>query len=119
MNGKINLLKYKGARKVSISGKNGIFIPVDENPTIFVSENGAYSNIRIVEKESKFDNREYSHFICTSFSSKKVYEDYEKEYTSEGLREFTPIIGNIEKYTPKAGTEYETIDDKEVDDLPF
>ena len=124
LNGSINLLKYKDARKVIIAGVKGIFIPVDENPTIFVGGKGAYANVRIVEHESTFDDSTYSHFISASFGKSDDRKKYEETFGSEALRAVTPILGNLAAYQDSRANESEESyvaaeDVKDDGDLPF
>lgn len=128
LNGTINLMKYNGARKVAIGGQKGIFIPVAENPTIYAEGKGAYASIRIVEKESTFDDRHYTHFVSASLSKKKREELEAQGYDKEAMYAVTPILGNLETYDAQpAGESYEEAeavevggaDDNGKDDLPF
>jgi len=115
LNGSINLLKYPGARRIIANGVKGIFIPVDNNPSIFVGDKGAYASIRVVEKETTFDDRHYTHFVAASLP-KKVREGM----TEEQAKAAAPILGNLEAYQPQQGGSYEeaaTVEDEE--DLPF
>ena len=68
-------MKFEGAKKIIANGQKGIFIPVEDNPTISVSENGAFVNIRVWEREATFGERHYTHAIAASISKKKVRRD--------------------------------------------
>lgn len=114
INGSINLMKYVGARKVSLGGQKGIFIPVEENPTIYVGEKGAYASVRIVAHESEFEDRKYTHFIAASLSKEKRTE-LENSFGKEATKAYTPILGNAAEYS--SGGTFE--EEKEDDDLPF
>lgn len=117
INGKINLMKYVGARKVSIGGHKGIFIPVELNPTIFVGEKGAYASVRVVEHESTFDDVTYSHFIAASLS-KDIREELEAKYGKDEVKKMTPILGNMSTYTGgSTQTNFEETSE-DADDLP-
>ncbi len=122
LNGSINLMKYPGAKRILANGKKGIFIPVDENPSIFVSEKGAYASIRVVEKESEFNGKNYTHFVAASLSKKERDELKKAGYGEEDIKALTPILGNLETYEPQAdgpagADSYESADVNE--DLPF
>ena len=117
LNGNINLMKFKGARKVAISGERGIFIPVDTNPTIYAEGKGAYLSIRVVEKESTFEDKHYTHFVSASLAKKKRDELEAKGYTKEQIYDFTPILGNLETYEPEGGSS--EFEQEEAEDLPF
>ena len=117
INGSINLMKFVGARKVVASGEKGIFIPIDQNPTIVSGAKGAYAQVRIVEKESTFNDRHYTHFICLSLSKEMKDSLRNQGYDDEKLNSLTPILGNLEEFKPK--DEYQTENVQEIDDLPF
>lgn len=117
INGSINLMKFVGARKVVASGEKGIFIPIDQNPTIIPGAKGAYASVRIVEKESTFNDRHYTHFICLSLNKEKKEQLKNDGYSDEQLNALTPILGNLETYQPK--DEYQEEKVEEADDLPF
>lgn len=122
LNGNINLMKYPGAKRILANGVKGIFIPVEENPSIFVGEKGAYASIRVVEKESEFNDRHYTHFVAASLSKKVRDELKSKGKTDEELKALAPILGNLESYEPEGGgAEFEQVDEvKEAEeDLPF
>jgi len=110
-------MKFVGARKVVASGEKGIFIPIGENPSIVSGAKGAYANVRIVEKESTFNDRHYSHFICLSLPKEKKEELRGQGYDDEKFNSLTPILGNLEAYKPKDEFQDENI--QEIDDLPF
>ena len=121
-NGSINLLKYPGAKKIIANGQKGIFIPTDDNPTIYVGGKGAYASIRIVEKESTFDDRHYTHFVAASLSKGQREELQKKGKTDEEIKAFSPILGNLETYTAQpSGDSFEaaTVTAQDIDDLPF
>ena len=119
INGSINLMKYVGARKVSISGEKGVFIPLDENPTIFNGTKGVYASVRVVEHESEFDGKTYTHFIAASLNKEKR-EELEAEYDKDEMKKFTPILGNMVDYNAAS---YEDVDAEDVeeedDDMPL
>lgn len=118
INGKINLLKYIGARKVSLGGQKGIFIPVEENPTIFVGEKGAYASVRVVEHESSFDGKTYTHFIAASIDDKKRREELEKVHGKDAMKAFTPILGNAVDYTALDNNDSYAEESEDAGDLP-
>ena len=117
LNGNINLLKYPGAKKIVANGVKGIFIPVEENPSIYVGNKGAYAGIRVVEKVSEFNDRKYTHFVAAHIP-KKVRDTM----TEEEAKAATPILGNLETYEPEGGGggSFEEAEVKEAEeDLPF
>lgn len=117
INGSINLLKYVGARKVSLGGQKGIFIPVDDNPSIYVGEKGAYASVRIVEHESTYGDKTYTHFIAAAIDSKKRRDELENQFGKERVKSMTPILGNAVDYNAQSGGTYE--EEQEDDgDLP-
>lgn len=117
-NGSINLQKCKGARRIIANGVKGIFIPTDGNPTIYVSEKGAYMSIRVRESEREFDGKKYTHFVAVSFSNKEAREKAIEQFGEEGANEFTPILGNLSAYSAPEPT-YEAADVKEDNgDIP-
>ena len=115
--GSINLMKFVGARKVSAGGVKGIFIPVDENPSIVSGSKGEYANIRVVEKESVFNDRHYTHFLALALPGKVKDDLRSRGYSDERLNGLTPILGNLEEYQPRDSYQEENI--QEIDDLPF
>ena len=114
--GSINLMKFVGARMVSAGGVKGIFIPLDQNPSIVPGAKGEYANVRIVEKESTFNDRHYTHFIALSLPKNKKDELRSKGYSDEKLNGLTPILGNLETYQPKEESDENIL---EIDDLPM
>jgi len=143
INGSINLLKYKDARKVSLQGVKGIFIPTEGvNPTIVVGEKGAYAHLRIVEKESTFENNgkpvTYTHFIAASIADKDKRAELKNSLPTEEFNGLTPILGNASEWKGEAAADYEEAEedkpaaskprsnegadqdgDDKSDDLPF
>ena len=118
-------MKFAGARKVSANGVKGIFIPVDENPAIVQGAKGAYANVRVVEKESTFNDRHYTHFIALSLPREKKDDLKSQGYSDERLNGLTPILGNLEEYQPRDTFQEENIQDipevklQDSGDLPF
>ena len=119
LNGSINLMKFEGAKKIIANGQKGIFIPVEDNPTISVSENGAFVNIRVWEREATFGERHYTHAIAASISKKKREELEKSGYSKEDIYALTPFIGNLEaREAAQNGGNFENAEVQE-DDLPF
>lgn len=112
--GSINLMKFVGARKVSAGGVKGIFIPIEENPSIVSGAKGEYANIRVVEKESNFNDRHYTHFLALALPKNVKDTLRSKGYDDERLNGLTPILGNLEEYQPRDTFE----NTQEIDDLP-
>ena len=119
LNGSINLLKLPGARKIIAKEQKGIFIPVDENPSIFVGEKGAYLSIRVVEKESEYEDRHYTHFVSASLQKKDREKLEAAGYSKEDIYKLTPILGNLETYEPQPGNGGDYEEEEVKDDLPF
>lgn len=115
--GSINLMKFVGARKIIASGEKGIFIPVEQNPTIVPGAKGAYANIRIVESNRTFNDHEYTHFLALSLPKKQREEMKASGRRDEDINALTPILGNLETFVPKDSYQEEKV--VERDDLPF
>ena len=120
LTGSINLLKYPGSKKIIANGVRGIFIPSEANPSIYVGEKGAYASVRIVERESEFGDKHYTHYVAASISKKGREELASQGMSEEEIRALAPIIGNLETYEPQGAT-YEEAAVKEDDneDMPF
>lgn len=120
INGKINLMKYVGARKVCLGGENGVFIPVEQNPTIYAGDKGVYASVRIVEHESTFDDAHYTHFIAAALD-KKTREEMREAFGDERVKSVTPILGNATDYSQQSST-YETVEEdtseEVIEDMP-
>lgn len=115
--GQINLLKFRNARRVQAANQKGIFIPIEDNPTIFDGCKGCYANIRIVEKPSEFNGIQFSHFIALDLK-KEERDRLASRLSDQELRSLTPILGNLREW--KAEHTYESVDLEDVnDDLPF
>ena len=115
--GSINLMKFVGARKVSANGVKGIFIPIEENPSIISGAKGEYASVRIVEKESTFNDRHYTLFVALLLGEEKKDSLRSQGYSDEQINGLTPILGNLEEYQPRDSYQEENI--QEIDDLPF
>lgn len=102
--GQINLLKLHNARRVQDGNIKGIFIPIYDNPAIYAEGRGAYLNIRIVEKESEYNGKQYTHFIAASLDKDRRDELMER-LSDEEFKAVTPILGNAR--IVKASPEYE------------
>ena len=128
--GQINLLKLKNARRVQDGNIKGIFIPIYDNPAIYAEGRGAYLNIRIVEKESEYNGKQYTHFIAASLDKGKRDELMER-LSEEEFKAVTPILGNANAWDSNhyEQTTLKTTDssdlrsangfNEEPDDLPF
>lgn len=91
--GQINLLKLKNARRVQDGNIKGIFIPIYDNPAIYAEGRGAYLNIRIVEKESEYNGKKFSHFIAADLAKEKR-DELRDRLSDDDFRAVTPILGN-------------------------
>lgn len=133
INGQINLLKLANARRVQDGNVKGIFIPIHDNPCIYAGGKGAYLNVRIVEHESDYNDRHYTHFIAAAID-KDLRTKLKEEGREDDLRSYTPILGNATEYSAEgAGYEQATLSDvpdgselrsaegfrEKPDDLPF
>ena len=96
--GQIDLMKLVNAQKVDLkNGKKAIVIPIDDNPSIFNGDKGAFINISV--NETKENTYGQSHMIKASVS-KAQRESLDKE----SLYRATPIIGNLKEsnsFTPR------------------
>lgn len=117
LNGSINLMKFLGAKKVIANGQKGIFIPTDLNPAIFSGEKGAYASIRVVEKETSFNDRHYTHFMALSISKKQREELEANGWDDDHIKAATPILGNLEAWAPQDNYESVNVSDDD-DDMP-
>ena len=132
--GQINLLKLYGAKRVAMGNVKGLFIPVSMNPAIFDAQKGAYLNVRIVDKPSEFNGKQYTHFIAADLNKTKKDELRQNGVSDEEIRSYTPILGNLKAWEPEApsyeNANLQPIDDgsdlrsatgfnEEPDDLPF
>ena len=81
-----------------VNGKKGIFIPIDDNPSIFfqMKEDGTkIINLDIEVKptpDSKYGN---SHFV-KAFVGKANREKF--NISNERLKDYTPILGNLKRF---------------------
>lgn len=98
LSGQIDLLALVGAQYLSVDGKNSIVIPVDSNPSIFVTTtkngtNKAYLDIVIRESpNNQFGN---THFVKANVGKSNRER---LGLTREDLPKYTPIIGNLKTY---------------------
>ena len=120
LTGNINLLKYPGSRRIIANGVRGIFIPAEQNPSIYIGEKGAYASIRIVDKESDFSDKHYTHFIAASISKKAREELSSQGLSEDEIKAFSPILGNLETYEPQAASyEEASVQEDDVEDMPI
>ena len=113
--GQINLLKLYGAKRVAMGPVKGLFIPTAFNPAIFDALKGAYLNVRIVEKASEFNGKQYTHFIAADLNKAKKDELRDNGISDEEIRGYTPILGNLKAWEPEAPT-YEAANLQPLDD---
>jgi hypothetical protein len=124
--GQINLLKLKNARRVQDGNIKGIFIPIYDNPAIYAEGRGAYLNIRIVEKESEYNGKKFSHFIAADLAKEKR-DELRDRLSDDDFRAVTPILGNANAWdSNRHNNDYEqtTLTEPESlnpqpSDLPF
>ena len=124
--GQINLLKLKNARRVQDGNIKGIFIPIYDNPAIYAEGRGAYLNIRIVEKESEYNGKKFSHFIAADLAKEKR-DELRDRLSEDDFRAVTPILGNANAWdSNRHNNDYEqtTLTEPESlnpqpSDLPF
>ena len=102
-NFKLDLSKFEGFGKVTLTGKSGqakrcIVIPIEGN-SVFEGEKGTYIDLVCFETP----NSEYgSHMVTLS----KTKEEQEREkQTGERIRK--PIVGNLKPFGNKAAEEEE------------
>ena len=124
--GQINLLKLHNARRVQDGNIKGIFIPIYDNPAIYAEGRGAYLNIRIVEKESEYNGKKFSHFIAADLAKEKR-DELRDRLSDDDFRAVTPILGNANAWdSNRHNNDYEqtTLTEPESlnpqpSDLPF
>lgn len=124
--GQINLLKLKNARRVQDGNIKGIFIPIYDNPAIYAEGRGAYLNIRIVEKESEYNGKKFSHFIAADLAKEKR-DELRDRLSDDDFRAVTLILGNANAWdSNRHNNDYEqtTLTEPESlnpqpSDLPF
>lgn len=103
-NFKLDLSKFEGFGKVTLTGKSGqakrcIVIPIEGN-SVFEGEKGTYIDLVCFETP----NSEYGSHMVT-LSKTKEEQEHEKQ-TGERIRK--PIVGNLKPFGNKAaeGEEY-------------
>ncbi len=122
--GKLNLLKFKNACLISVTGKTavkkGIFIPLEDN-NIFISADeelkakGAYIDFNAWENQSTSKYGD-THSIRQSIS-KEV-----RERMSEEEIKAVPYIGNMKPYEVQnnaASVQAHHVNTEEKEELPF
>lgn len=103
-NFKLDLSKFEGFGKVTLTGKSGqakrcVVLPIEDNQ-IFEGEKGTYIDLVCFETP----NSEYGSHMVT-LSKTKEEQEHEKQ-TGERIRK--PIVGNLKPFGNKAaeGEEY-------------
>lgn len=102
-NFKLDLSKFNGFGKVTLTGKSGqakrcIVIPIEGN-NVFEGEKGTYIDLVCFETP----NSEYGSHMVT-LSKTKEEQEHEKQ-TGERIRK--PIVGNLKPFGNKAAEEEE------------
>ena len=102
-NFKLDLSKFEGFGKVTLTGKSGqakrcIVIPIEGN-SVFEGEKGTYIDLVCFETP----NSEYGSHMVT-LSKTKEEQEHEKQ-TGERVRK--PIVGNLKPFGNKAAAEEE------------
>lgn len=102
-NFKLDLSKFEGFGKVTLTGKSGqakrcIVIPIEGN-SVFEGEKGTYIDLVCFETP----NSEYGSHMVT-LSKTKEEQEHEKQ-TGERVRK--PIVGNLKPFGNKAAEEEE------------
>lgn len=102
-NFKLDLSKFEGFGKVTLTGKSGqakrcLVIPIEGN-SVFEGEKGTYIDLVCFETP----NSEYGSHMVT-LSKTKEEQDHEKQ-TGERIRK--PIVGNLKPFGNKAAEEEE------------
>ena len=117
LNGTLDLLKLREARRVSLRGQKGIFVPTEGvNPCIFEGQKGSYLHVRVVESERDFGDKHFTHFVAASFANGDEFKKAKDTLPREELNALTPILGNLETWGSSGGGSYES--EEEDDDLP-
>lgn len=101
-NFKLDLSKFEGFGKVTLTGKSGqakrcIVIPIEGN-SVFEGEKGTYIDLVCFETNSEYG----SHIVTLS----KTKEEREREEKT-GERINKPIVGNLKPFGNKAAEEEE------------
>lgn len=92
--GKMDLLRFLGARHVEVGGEMGVFIPYKPNPSIFTSANAAYASVIVRSKR----NQDYGQ---THFLTLAPTEHNAKVLKTSEIRSVCPILGGL---TPLAAS---------------
>lgn len=114
---KVDLLKFAGAKVVTVKGEQAILIPTELNQELFVGQKGAYMNLTAIEL------KEPSQYGDTHFIKGNLPRDvFDK--MSEEERRSQPILGNMRALDAqkKAAPAVSASKAEEVeveDDLPF
>ena len=105
---RLDLMKFKDAKLVNAGGRRGVFIPVDENPAIYVGRKGVSLGLSAIElsQVSQFGD---THLVKGHIEKKKF------DAMTEAERRSFAILGNMRPYkAPEMAAQSMTFDD----DLP-
>lgn len=118
---KIDLQRLQGACLRKMTGRTGvtktcIIIPIEDNPSLFLGEKGAYLNMTANEQENQ--QYGYTHYVRGDIP-RDLYDRM-----SEEQRRSYPILGNMRPIQPRQQQVTQTVDmsaseDQQQDDLPF
>ncbi len=105
---RLDLMKFKGAALVKAQGRKGVFIPVDENPAIYVGSKCVYLNLAAIQllQESRYGD---THLVKGNIGKEAFDKMTDEERRSQ------PILGNLR---PLRSPEMSAADVKFDDDLP-
>ena len=117
---KVDLLKLKNARRVTIPGKTsrkrGIFIPFEDNSEVYDGEKGVYLNLTVVEMKQPGQYGD-THIV----KGNKSEEEYKAMGDEE--RKALPILGQMRplerKTVQQPAPQVQVERTEEDDDLPF
>lgn len=111
LSGQIDLLALVGAQNTTVDGRNCIVIPVENNPSIFVTSTksgAARAYLDIVIRESPNNQFGNTHFVKANVGK----SNREKLGISrEELQKYTPIIGNLKTFESSAKAQQPVDDD--------
>ena len=98
LSGQIDLLALVGAQNTTVDGRNCIVIPVENNPSIFVTSTksgAARAYLDIVIRESPNNQFGNTHFVKANVSKSNRER---LGISRDGLSKYTPIIGNLKPF---------------------
>lgn len=89
------------------TGKPGVFIPIDENPSVFVSERNDGRTINLDIELVETPNNQYGNSHMIKLAIGKENRQKLGNLTNEQWNAYTPPVGNLKRF------EFETRDDQQ------